>query len=278
MPAAPAWTAPHDAKISAPDLSVVIPTRNAARTLRQCLHAVRAAELDVEMLVVDNHSSDATARVATEAGARVLRCGPERSAQRNAGLAAARASAIVFLDADQIVTRGVLEEAHGLLAAGADAVILTERTVGEGYWAAVRALERSCYVGDDDIEAARAFRADLARALGGYDEALTAFEDWDLTARARAADARIARTTAHVLHEEARVGLWDHLRKKAYYGTWEDRYRRKHPGLSERQLSSGRRMRILLRHAPRLARQPHLAVGVIALKALELAATRLSRH
>ena len=255
-------------------LAVVIPTRNAGRTLERCLVAARTSPAVAEIVVVDNESSDDTRRIAERAGVRCIAAGPERSAQRNVGLAAVSAPIVAFLDADQIVQDGLVEEAAALIAGGADAVILRERTVGRGTWAAIRAWERTVYDGDDEVEAARVFRRDLVSELGGFDEALSAFEDWDLTIRARTAGATIARTQRWVLHDEDGVTLTELLRKKRYYGAWTGAYRAKHPVWAARQLSPRSRGMRLLRSAPRLLRRPLLGAGVFVLKALEFAASR----
>ena len=52
-----------------PPLTVIVPTYNEEATLGDCLASVRFAD---EILVVDSFSTDATVRIAREAGARVL--------------------------------------------------------------------------------------------------------------------------------------------------------------------------------------------------------------
>jgi glycosyltransferase involved in cell wall biosynthesis len=89
-------------------VSVVIPARDEARTIGRTLDAVFAQEvpgIELEVLVVDDGSTDATAAVASGAGARILRLGPRDrggspGAARNRGAAAATGDPIVFLDAD----------------------------------------------------------------------------------------------------------------------------------------------------------------------------------
>jgi glycosyltransferase involved in cell wall biosynthesis/GT2 family glycosyltransferase len=87
-------------------VSVVIPARNEAATIGALVRRVRAQQApcdEIEVLVVDDASTDATAEVAEAAGARVLRldgAGGNPAAARNRGAAASTGDPIVFLDAD----------------------------------------------------------------------------------------------------------------------------------------------------------------------------------
>jgi glycosyltransferase involved in cell wall biosynthesis len=82
-------------------LSVVIPTLNEASRIRKAVEALRWAG---EVIVADGGSTDLTAEIAREAGARVIDArGGTIAAQRNAGIVAARNPWILALDADEYI-------------------------------------------------------------------------------------------------------------------------------------------------------------------------------
>ncbi len=115
-------------RTAAPDLasprrvSVIIPARNEANLIGHVLSAVlkqRSAQVDIEVLVVDDGSTDDTAAVARAAGARTITMashdgGGNPAAARNRGAAEATGDPIIFLDADCTPAHGWL---NALLAA-----------------------------------------------------------------------------------------------------------------------------------------------------------------
>lgn len=85
--------------------SVIIPCRNGERLIADCVRsALSQSEPPLEVLVVDDASSDGTAATAERAGARVLKNARPRAAggARNAGMEAARGEVFAFLDADVV--------------------------------------------------------------------------------------------------------------------------------------------------------------------------------
>lgn len=87
-----------------PRFAVIIPVHNGAKTLARALDSVLAQTWPAhEIIVVDDGSRDASAEVAARYGERVQLLRQENqgvSAARNAGVAAASAEWLCFLDAD----------------------------------------------------------------------------------------------------------------------------------------------------------------------------------
>lgn len=84
-------------------LSIIIPTYNEERAIGKTVLAIRELELNsVEIIVVNDGSSDATARVAEAAGARVIShpYNIGNGAAVKTGIRAARGRVLVFLDGD----------------------------------------------------------------------------------------------------------------------------------------------------------------------------------
>ena len=85
-----------------PTLSIILPAKNEAEGLRGTLPALKAAYPEAEIIVVDDGSSDATAQIAAEHGARVLSSpySMGNGAAIKRGARAATGGILVFMDAD----------------------------------------------------------------------------------------------------------------------------------------------------------------------------------
>jgi arabinofuranan 3-O-arabinosyltransferase len=202
-------------------VTVVVPTRNSERTLERCLASVRAqAHAHVELIVVDNGSTDGTVAIASRYAHRVHHVGPERSAQRNAGARLGAGDVVAFIDSDMILDPDVLADAADRLARddGLGAVIVDEIAFGTGALTSSRVLEKALCVGDASVEAARVFRREAFEQAGGFDERLYACEDWDLADRVSRLGWRTDRVAALIRHDEGRISLRQAFSKKRYYG------------------------------------------------------------
>ena len=108
--------------------SVIIPCRNGERIVAEAVRsALTQTEPPLEVLVVDDASTDGTGQAARAAGARVLRTEARRNAggARNIGIEAASGDVLAFLDADVAAppdwlarVRADLEGDPGIVAVG----------------------------------------------------------------------------------------------------------------------------------------------------------------
>jgi glycosyltransferase involved in cell wall biosynthesis len=240
--------------------------------LEACLTSIqRQTHTDLETIVVDNGSTDNTVEIARALANVVEQYGPERSAQRNRGAFLAQGSFVLFIDSDMQLGPDVValcvEAINTKQSAG---VIIPEVSAGQGFWARCRQLERSCYPGDDLIEAARFFRKESFMAAGGFDEELTGPEDWDLSRRMMASGA-LSRISACITHLEGALRLSEILGKRKYYGPGYWKYWRKHGSVALRQGNVLARP-AFFRNWRHLSAHPVTAGGLISLKLLELSA------
>jgi len=249
-------------------VSVIIPTRNSERTIETVLESViKQTCSHYEIIVVDNQSCDRTLSIAKSYQAAVYSQGPERSAQRNYGAAKAKGEYFIFLDSDIELSSRVIEECIQQVRKGFEIITFPEAIIGEGFWAKCRALEAACYLGDDTIEAPRFYSRKIFFALGGFDEALSGTEDWDLRERALKAGQAIGRITALTMHHEGRIDPMDRIRKKIYYARTMRLYMKKNSLVAMRQVPFFRSC--YWRKGGLLIKDPVHTLGFVILKAME---------
>jgi glycosyltransferase involved in cell wall biosynthesis len=113
--------------VSSPLVSVVIPVRNGSATLSACLRSIgRSSYRNIEVIVVDDHSTDNTAEIAAGYRCTLIPAGSGTGANnaRNIGAAAAAGELIIFLDADIVIRREtILEIVETLEDESIDAVV-----------------------------------------------------------------------------------------------------------------------------------------------------------
>src|SRR5262249_37090903 len=108
--------------------SFIIPAHNEERWIAACVGSIRTAmeklseagDAPYEIIVVDDASTDATARIAGELGAHVMRVGLRKiSAVRNAGAREATGDVLFFIDADTEANDPAVRAALDAMRAGA---------------------------------------------------------------------------------------------------------------------------------------------------------------
>lgn len=177
-------------------VSVIVPTRDRPQMLREALESIRAREsedLSFQILVGDNGSAPETANVAEAFGAMRIKVAKRGAgAARNAALAAATGDYIAFLDDDDVWMTDAVTSQLALLSVRPDLegvlgqIVCTDQNLARimPTWPAESPGE-----GDELVAAmlsgyypqlgATLVRAEAARAVGPFDEALLGDQDWD---------------------------------------------------------------------------------------------------
>jgi glycosyltransferase involved in cell wall biosynthesis len=248
--------------------------------IEACLNSIDCQDYSpIELIVVDCHSTDETLRLAHEHTAKVYLEGSapppagvfSAPAQRNTGADRAKGDYIYYVDADMVLPPGLIGECVDLLHdRAADAVIIPERSFGIGYWAGIKAFERSFYSGDDLVEAPRFVRSEVWRKLGGLDTSVGGNDDWDFHIRLRASGYRVVRAEQEVLHNEGRLSLRRLARKRYIYGRYSHAFLRKH-GMG-RAIAHYNPLRRYLANRARLAAHPLATAGLLVMRTVEYSA------
>jgi len=228
-------------------VSVVVATRNNEDTIGRCLASVAAQTYSaIEIVVVDNYSTDRTWDIAQGYASRLVRSGNERSEQFNRGVNLATGKYVLRLDADFVLEPTVVSECVSAAVIGHDAIAVhNSPDVEVGWIARIRKFEVDMYRGDLVHSSARFVRRDAYLAIGGLDEHLVAGEDYDFQSRLDRGGYITGFIEAEAVHLGEPKSLARHLGKYFHYGTQFVEYWRKNPkdaqaklGLSKRPYAS----------------------------------------
>ena len=203
---------------SSPLVSVVITTRNEEKHIENCLKSIKNQDYEnIEVIVVDNHSTDNTRHIAKKHTQFVYIKGPERSAQRNFGMIEkSRGKYLMYLDADMTLSPTVISDALKMCdSQKKGALYISEIVTGDNYWSQVRRFERSFYDGTV-IDCVRFIRKDIFIKSGGFDISMTGPEDWDLDKKIRLITS-VGLLNTPIFHNEKEFDIQKYLAKKSYY-------------------------------------------------------------
>ena len=163
-------------------VSIIVTTKNEEKNIENCLKSIiYQTYRNIEIIVVDNASSDRTKEIARKYTNLIFDKGPERSAQRNYGVGVSSGEYVMYIDADMILGP---ELVYGCIAEmerdeSVVGLYISEIILGKSFWSKARRFERSFYDGTV-IDAARFIRKNLFLQVGGFDENMSSAEDWDL--------------------------------------------------------------------------------------------------
>lgn len=178
-------------RLTKASISIVIPAYNEsefiAATLNSVFSAVSKYTGPVEVIVVDNNSSDNTGEIAKSLGAKVVFEPKNQIARaRNAGARKARGDYLVFLDADTILEGDILDQVEANLSSG--------KVIGGGAWAETDSNGLAHFVFKYGVNYLLALKnitvgpflyceRDAFLRVRGFDESLYAAEEFSLASR-----------------------------------------------------------------------------------------------
>jgi GT2 family glycosyltransferase len=185
-------------------MSVIIPVYNTISSLGRCLDALEKSQLkDFELIVVDDHSTDGSEKIAQERCANFVRleknCGA--AAARNCGARMARSELLFFLDSDVLIEPDTLDKIMHVFgqepAAAATFCSYQSDTPAKGFASQYKNLLHHYTHQVSGREAATfcggygAIRRDVFLQMGGFDERYRAMEDVELGYRLHQAGHRV---------------------------------------------------------------------------------------
>lgn len=264
-----------------PLISIIIPTKNSATTLEDCLVSIKNQTYEhLEIIVVDNFSSDSTWEITRKYTQKFFQKGPERTTQKNYWIEQSKGEYIAFIDSDMILESWVIAECIALFESTPNSlwgICIREKSIGEWLFVKIRDFERSFY-DSTIVSSARFFRKSDVVSVWGFEEDIIFFEESLLPQKIE----KILRldckrgTESVIFHQEWNVTLADWLRKKYYYGKSIEAY---WILVRERWIENTwkSQMNILLRYMiflkeRRFYTRPILALWVFFLKTLEFSA------
>lgn len=207
-------------KKSNPLVSVIIPTKNMSDFLEDTLKSVKKQTYkNIEIIVIDNNSTDRTKKIARKYTEHVYNKGPERGAQTNYGITKAKGKYCYRIDGDFILDKNIIKEAvEKCEKENLDGVAVHNVSVPSiSFWGKVRQFERDMYINDDLIVGLRFYKKSAWKAIGGYNEKVV-WDDYDLHNRFIGAGFKWGRIKAKEYHMGEPKSVHELFMKSIFYG------------------------------------------------------------
>jgi glycosyltransferase involved in cell wall biosynthesis len=229
-------------------ISIIVPTRNSIRTISNCIDSIISQNLSgytCELIIVDNFSTDGTSEyLQSKVGLHNFRwfsLGPERSEQRNYGIANSKYDLVAYIDSDMYLTSNLIKNILDLFnSQEIDAVKVPEIIYGNSLLNKARRFERMLY-SDSLIDSARFMKKSIFLEVGGFHEGIPGSEDWELDAKLIENNAKFYYLDQNLkcfnlyldkyhhslklegfVHDEGDISLKKLLEKKNYYKAADD--------------------------------------------------------
>ncbi len=181
------------AQMTNTSISIIIPTLNEEKYLPLCLNSISSIDYArdlIEIIVVDNGSTDQTQSIAHSYGAKVF-CDDSKnvSGLRNLGASHSTGTILAFVDADCIVSKDWLSNSqmyfdkNDIAAWGSPPLVPNDSTWVQQTWYLVRKKDK-IVKSVDWLESMNLFvRKNTFNSIGGFNETLVTCEDVDFCYR-----------------------------------------------------------------------------------------------
>lgn len=212
-----------------PNVSVVITSKNNEETIGECVRSIVQQDYPkdcLEILLIDANSTDKTAKIAEESGAKVVSVSGNAPQAYNYSLKIARYELLAFVDSDAKVERGWLEKLVRHLSdpktAGVSGNIETWNT--ENPWARAIGYDiksRYARIGKFTGRVATMnllLKRSVLEELGGFNEEFPSQYDTELGFRLSARGYRIAFERSAICYHHNRPTLHAYWRQQLQYG------------------------------------------------------------
>jgi len=244
-------------------MSVIVPTKNSSKFLEACLESIENQTYkNIEIIVVDNNSADNTGEIARKYTSKVFTYGPERSAQVNFGVEQAAGEYVYKVDSDFVLDPKVVEECVSEIQKGFDAIVVHNSPDVRVSWIAkIRKFEVDMYKYDLTHSSARFVKKEVYKAIGGFNDQITAGEDYDFQNKLNRAGYRTGFIEAEALHLGEPTSFWKHMVKYYDYGRDFVNYQKENKEESKVQLGFIRN--VYVENWKKFVLHPFIALGFV---------------
>ena len=235
-------------------VSIIIPTKNSEKFLEKCLDSIKdQIYQNIEIIVVDNNSTDRTKEIARKYTNKVFEINDyfktlkhnnfktkiklERSVQVNFGVENAIGEFVYKVDSDFILDKEVIAQCVKKANQGFKAVVVHNTPdVSVSWIAKVRKFEVDMYKYDITHSSARFVRKEVFQKISGFNENITAGEDYDFQNKLNRGYFKTGFIDAEALHLGEPTSFWKHMKKYYNYGKDFVKYKEKNKSESKKQL------------------------------------------
>ena len=179
-------------------ISVIIPCRNGSQYLPEAVEGIRRQNMEIELIVVDDGSTDTTTDLAKKMGC-IVKSIPHSglSAARNIGLKFAHGEVVLFHDHDDVMRQGALRKLVDSLWQD-DMVGIVMARAKDFISSDLSAADKSALNPRPDpyyglLSGAVLFRHSVFRTIGSFTEGLATGQTMDIILRAEAAGIQVKR-------------------------------------------------------------------------------------